>query len=192
MTGQEPVILSDEVLMGRLIYGDKEAFTILLKRYQKYIVNFISRLIKNNADSEDLAQEVFLKIYLKPDRFDTNAHFKPWLYKVATNICFDYFRDKNRQVEKVQIDEKDSIADTSKRADEISVDQEKENCIKKLINVLPDKQRVPLIMSVYQNMKYSEIAETLGISTGTVKSRIYYGLQILKEKHKKNELFVST
>jgi len=187
------VRVSDEELMIRCRNGDISAFELLVSRYKHQIINFINHLIHDYHRAEDLAQETFIRVYDNSDRYIPKSYFKNWLYTIATNLCKNELRDRNRHgltsLDKSIIsDEGDELpissvvlTDYSKMPDFIYEKKEKQRLIRQAIDRLPENQRLALIMVTYQNLRYEEISEALKCSLSSVKSLIYRARQNLRD-----------
>jgi RNA polymerase sigma-70 factor, ECF subfamily len=180
---------TDVDLMIKIRQGEKEAFALLIRRHQKPLINFIHRLIGNPAEAEDLAQEVFLKVYQAAPRYEPQASFSTWLYRIATNTTLTFLRDHKPHMA-VSFDEESdegvgiasTIADTQPLAETKILEAEKVSFIHKAIVSLPENQRLALILTKYQNLSLKEAAEVLHCSETAVKSLIFRAYSLLREK----------
>lgn len=190
---------TDLSLMERLKSGDSSAFDTLLARHEKKIINFAYRFTGSSAEAPDIAQEVFLRVYRAAATYVPAAKFTTWLYRIAANACRDYFRKKSRDASlgaTSSIDEKADdasggpereIADIAAVNAEQDVQQkENDQQIRQAILDLPENQRAAIIMKVYEERTYSEIAEVIGVSKASVESLIFRAKQNLKQKLKKS------
>ena len=179
---------SDEVLMESVKNGDMTAFDLLVKRYQKPVVNYLYRLTGNFAHAEDIAQDSFLMLYRKAKLFHSTGCFKPWFYKIVTNLCNQELRKKkflfgHREiVSDDMIEFQKTVGTNSQSLSQKIEEKEIQSQIRQLINSLPKKQRIAVTLHIFEEFTYQEIADVLNCSIGTVKSRIHYGLQSIKEK----------
>ena len=176
---------SDEALMESVKNGDMTAFDLLVKRYQKPVVNYLYRLTGNFALAEDIAQESFLMLYRKAKLFHSAGCFKPWFYKIVTNLCNQELRKKKFLFSHQEIVSDDMIEFqkiNSQSPSQKIEEKEIQSQIRHLINSLPKKQRIAVTLHIFEEFTYQEIADILNCSIGTVKSRIHYGLQSIKEK----------
>ncbi len=184
---------SDEALMERFRNGDRGSFELLVERYQKPIVNYLYRLSGDFAWAEDLAQEGFLVVYKKADLFQVKARFKPWFYKIVTNIYYYQLRKRRHFLYRSLAGAPNSpdkdvtevgalIADPIKSPAQELEEKELQSQIRRLIDSLPYKQKAAIIMHIFEGFAYKEIASVMKCSVGTVRSRIHYGLQKIKSK----------
>jgi len=188
------VIDADVDLMLKFQAGDVSAFEQLMHKHQKSVINTIYRFIGNRAEAEELAQEVFLKVYNSAQKYKPKAKFSTWLYKIVTNLCLNELR--RRRLETVPLDdlaeEIPPLSKGGKRGDFIDAGQippdialEKNELvalIKKAVESLPEKQRMALILREYDGLSYKEIAEVMGCSVASVQSRLQRAKATLKEK----------
>ena len=197
--------LSSEELMELCRQGETDAFNILVKRHQGRLIDYIDRIIIDEERAKELAQDTFLRAFMARERYAPTAKFTVWLYRIALNLCRSEFRrQKHRRTislyksynypfsddgEEETYKLYETIPDTTiPSPDDVIEKIEREEMLKSAIESLPDKQREVLVMRVYGELEYEEIARRLGCSVGTVKSRIHYGTNALKMKLKKVEL----
>lgn len=182
--------VSDEELMIRCRNGDMSAFELLVSRYQNAILNFIYRSIGDYHQAEDLSQETFLRVFKSASRYEPRAQFKNWLYRIAVNLCKNEHRDRQRHglssLEDFMTDEDGKInctalKDFSQMPDVLYEKKEQQILIRQAVDSLPENQRLAIIMVTYQNLRYDEIADTLGCSVSAVKSLIHRARQNLKK-----------
>lgn len=170
--------LNDTDLMERVKNGKKDAFEVLVRRYQESLLNFFLRLGAYKESAEDLVQESFLRLFNYRLKYRPSAKFTTFLYKLARHAWIDEMRKTKARPQittELSIDQfpsnSEHVLQTERRID-----------IQEALDGLSEKLHIVVVMSVYQRLKYQEIAEVLGISLGTVKSRIFYAFQQLKEK----------
>ena len=192
----------DDELMERYQKGDESAFTLLVRRHQQPLVNFIARFINDRNSAEDLAQETFIRIFKAAHRYKPGrAHFKTWMYHIAKNLCKNELRNRERR-DKYRVDnmidggsdsngdseEIDLIANTPANQafqPEVALERkELRNAIQKAIAELPEQYRLPLVLRDLQGLSYEEISEVLELRSGTTKSRINRARLMLKDKLK--------
>ncbi|MFQ6043981.1 MAG: RNA polymerase sigma factor [Candidatus Poribacteria bacterium] len=183
--------VSDEELMIRCRNGDMSAFELLVSRYKNAILNFIYRSIGDYHRAEDLSQETFLRVFKSVSRYEPRAQFKNWLYRIAVNLCKNEIRDRQRlglsYLEDFMTgdDGKNinyaALRDFSQMPDVLYEKKEQQILIRRAIDSLPENQRLAIIMVTYQQLRYDEIADTLGCSVSAVKSLIHRARQNLKK-----------
>uniref|UniRef100_A0A7C6E959 RNA polymerase sigma factor n=1 Tax=candidate division WOR-3 bacterium TaxID=2052148 RepID=A0A7C6E959_UNCW3 len=159
------------------------AFEQLVMKYQHSVLNTIYRYIGNYNEAEDIAQNVFIKVWHKIKTFKKKAKFSTWLYRIVVNQCLDYQRKKKKEGT-VSLDDKLSEEKIPESLTvELDSEQKKKSAIiKQAINELPANQRIALILSKYENKSYQEIADIMGISLGAVAALISRAKESLKTK----------
>jgi len=185
--------LSDVDVMLRVKTGDESAFTYLVQKYRRPMVGFMYRLCHNASTAEELAQEVFLRVYRSRSSYEPTAKFTTWLYRIATNLAVNYARDTRheRPENTLRLDEPDretgttpDLADDSLTAEEQILKRERLAAIRSKVNALPERQRVAVIMHKYQQMDYREIAGVLKLSESATKSLLFRAYETLREQLK--------
>lgn len=167
---------SDGELMDGARAGDQAAFAALVRRHQGPLLNFFRRL-GAGTDAEDLAQEVFVRLYRYRGRYVRSAKFTTFLYTLARHTWADHWRRAKRR-ERIQ----ERAEEEGPRADDAAAARAGRALdAQQALALLPEKLRMVLVMSLYQGLKYSEIAEALRIPEGTVKSRVFLALRRLRE-----------
>jgi RNA polymerase sigma-70 factor (ECF subfamily) len=185
--------VSDVDAMLRVKTGDESAFAYLVQKYRRPMVGFMYRLCHNPSTAEELAQEVFLRVYRSRTSYEPSAKFTTWLYRIATNLAVNHARDTRheRPANTVRLDEPDQetgttpdLADDSLTAEEQLLKRERLAAIRSKVNALPERQRVAVIMHKYQQMDYREIAGVLKLSESATKSLLFRAYETLREQLK--------
>jgi RNA polymerase sigma-70 factor, ECF subfamily len=185
--------VSDVDVMLRVKTGDESAFAYLVQKYRRPMVGFMYRLCHNPSTAEELAQEVFLRVYRSRTSYEPSAKFTTWLYRIATNLAVNHARDTRheRPENTVRLDEPDQetgttpdLADDSLTAEEELLKRERLAAIRAKVNALPERQRVAVIMHKYQQMDYREIAGVLKLSESATKSLLFRAYETLREQLK--------
>ncbi|MCZ6680212.1 MAG: sigma-70 family RNA polymerase sigma factor [Candidatus Poribacteria bacterium] len=181
---------SDEELMMKCRNGDMSAFELLVMRYKDLITNYIYRSISDYHRAEDLAQETFLRVFKSASHYEPKSQFKNWIYLIATNLCRNEIRNRNRRntaflddcvAEDEDVNYSALMQDVSQLPDELYEKKERQLMIQQTINSLPDNQRLALLLVTYQNLRYDEIAEVLNCTVSAVKSLIHRARQNMKK-----------
>jgi len=184
---------SDADVMLRVKAGDQSAFDYLVHKYRRPMVSFMYRMARNSAAAEDLAQEVFLRVYRSRDTYEASAKFTTWLYRIATNLAVNHARDTRHERPEVQVslDEPDEdtgttleLPDASLNAEQVMVRRERMLAIRKKVESLPEQQKLAVIMHKYQQMDYKQIAEVLKKSESATKSLLFRAYETLREQLK--------
>ena len=185
--------LTDADMMLRVKAGDDSAFDYLVQKYRRAMVNFMYRMAHNSAVAEDLAQEVFLRVYRSRGSYEASAKFTTWLYRIATNLAVNHARDTRheRPENMVSLDEPDEetetsmdVPDSSLSVEENLVRRERLQAIRNTVQQLPERQRMAVIMHKYQQMDYKQIAEVLKLSESATKSLLFRAYESLREQLK--------
>ncbi|MGD0799749.1 MAG: sigma-70 family RNA polymerase sigma factor [Terracidiphilus sp.] len=181
---------SDAAVMLRAAEGDEQAFNYLAEKYHRPIIHFLFRMVRNQAIAEEMAQEVFLRVYRSRQSYRAEARFTTWLYRIATNLAVNHARDtKHEQAARhVYLDAPDD--ETGAKPDvagnEQSVEQrllvaERMKAIRAHVAALPERQRMAVVMHKYQGMDYREIGQVLKLSESAVKSLLFRAYQTLRD-----------
>lgn len=178
----------DASLVERCLRGDERAFEQLLKKYRNPVFSICLRMVRNHADAEDLAQDVFIRTFNVLDRYNPAYAFSSWLYRITSNLCIDFIR-KNRN-KAYSLDEPLSSDDGEMPrqipTDLASPDREMESremikMLNEAIAILPEHYRIIVILRHQEQLSYEEISDNLGIPLGTVKARIHRARNMIKD-----------
>jgi RNA polymerase sigma-70 factor (ECF subfamily) len=192
----EPVVLemlSDAEVMLRVAAGDDAAFDYLVEKYRRQMISFMYRMTHNQAVAEELAQEVFLRVYRSRQGYAASAKFTTWLYRIATNLAVNHARDTRheRAAQTIYLDQPDEETGTTPDVadDEPSVEQrlvrdERMAAIRRHVMALPERQRMAVLMHKYQGMDYRQIGEVLKLSESATKSLLFRAYETLRDKLK--------
>jgi RNA polymerase sigma-70 factor, ECF subfamily len=185
--------MEDSAIMLELSAGNMAGFDYLIQKYRKPIVNFMYRMVHNQAVAEELAQEVFLRVYRSRETYRAEARFSTWLYRIATNLGVNHARDTRheRAASTIYLDEADSdtgttpdVADTTPGAEAALLRRERLNAIREHVLALPERQRTAVLMHKYEGMDYKQIGDVLKLSESATKSLLFRAYQTLREKLK--------
>ena len=186
-----PVLsLSDEDLMAQAALDDTKAFTELVRRYQTRVVHLVSRLLNDREVSEDIAQEVFVRVHLHRRNYRTGSKFSTWLFTIAANLAKNEMRRRKRRRNWSSLDEmqetlKDASLQFADKKSNRQEDLEREQLsgvVGEAIATLPDRYRIALVLRDIEGLAYEEIGLALKIPGGTVRSRINRARLMLKRK----------
>jgi RNA polymerase sigma-70 factor (ECF subfamily) len=184
---------SDAEIMLRVKAGDQSAFEYLVHKYRRAMVSFMYRMARNTAAAEDLAQEVFLRVYRSRESYEATAKFTTWLYRIATNLAVNHARDTRHERPEVQVslDEPDEetgttleVPDSNLTAEQAMVRRERMKAIRSKVEALPEQQKLAVLMHKYQQMDYKQIAEVLKKSESATKSLLFRAYETLREQLK--------
>jgi RNA polymerase sigma-70 factor (ECF subfamily) len=181
---------SDAAVMLRLAAGDEAAFNFLVEKHHRPVIHFLYRMVRNQAVAEELAQEVFLRVYRARDSYRAEAKFSTWLYRIATNLAVNHARDTKheRTAQTVYLDAPDEetgttpdVADDEPSAEQQLMTNERMAAIRKHVMALPERQRMAVLMHKYQGMDYRQIGEVLKLSESATKSLLFRAYQTLRD-----------
>jgi RNA polymerase sigma-70 factor (ECF subfamily) len=185
--------ISDAEMMLRVKAGDDSAFDYLVQKYRRPMIGFMYRMARNTAAAEDLAQEVFLRVYRSRANYEPSAKFSTWLYRIATNLGVNHARDTRheRPENTVNLDEPDSetgttldLADKELNVEQVILQRERLLAIRQKVEALPERQKLAVLMHKYQEMDYRQIAEVLKLSESATKSLLFRAYETLRTELK--------
>ena len=177
---------SDADVMLRVKAGDETAFGYLVQKYRRPLIGFMYRLCHNPATAEELAQEVFLRVYRSRLSYEPSAKFTTWLYRIATNLAVNHARDTRheRPENTVRLGNTPDLADESLTAEQQLLQRERLAAIRSKVNALPERQRLAVLMHKYQQMDYRQIAAVMKLSESATKSLLFRAYETLREQLK--------
>lgn len=171
--------LSDYELIVLCLNGEKNYFEELVIRYKNLVYSVVVRMINNHDEADDLAQEVFIKIFRNLDKYSTDYKFSTWIIRITTNHVIDYRRKK--RFETTAIDELEHDLPSDDWPELTVLKKERDQMLNQVLNDLPDMYKVPLILYHQQCLSYQEIADIINEPLSKVKNRIFRGRKMLKE-----------
>jgi len=180
---------SDVQLMLDVKAGDDASFDFLLVKYRSPLVNFLYRMVRDRATAEDLAQDVFLRVYRARKEYIPSAKFTTWLFRIATNAALNSVRDHRHQRMEVSLDapageEQEALPRElparEMRIDEHLLERDRVEFIQRAIASLPDKQRAAVLLHKYEEMDYAEIAQILDCTEAALKSLLFRAYENLR------------
>ena len=183
---------TDVQLMLDVKAGDERSFELLLQRYRTPLVNFLYRMVRSREQAEDLAQEVFIRVYRAREEYVPSAKFTTWLFRIATNLALNSLRDHRHQKLEMSLDapltadseEGDErpfeVADKHPTVEQELVEAERRKVIRRAIEKLPEKQRAAVLLHKYQELDYAEIAKILSCSESALKSLLFRAYEMLR------------
>ncbi len=176
----------DAELMLRVKDGDGASFALLLEKYRASVTHFLYRMVQELAVSEELAQEVFLRVYRSRETYEPTAKFTTWLFRIATHLPLNWLRDQKNERGQERLDESvegaptREVADRSPSVEQSMVRQVKVEEVRRAVAALPEKQRAAVLMHKYEEMEYSQIAKVLSCSESAVKSLLFRAYETLR------------
>jgi RNA polymerase sigma-70 factor (ECF subfamily) len=178
----------DAQLMLRIREGDETSFALLLERHRRPVVNFLYRMVQNQAISEELAQEVFLRVYRSRERYEPTAKFTTWLFRIATHLALNSLRDGKKEKGQESLNEElldgqvRQVEDRQPTVEQRMLNQARLTEVRNAIQALPPKQRAAVLMHKYQEPEYARIAEALGCSESALKSLLFRAYETLRSR----------
>ncbi len=188
-----PANPDDAAIMLAVAAGDEAAYSYLVNKYHRQIIHFLYRMVRNEAVAEELAQEVFLRVYRSRSSYRAEAKFSTWLYRIATNLAVNQARDskQERAAQRVNLDEPDQetgitpeVADQRPSIEQSLLREERMAAIRSQVALLPERQRMAILMHKFQEMDYRQIGEVLQLSESATKSLLFRAYQTLRERLK--------
>ena len=195
-THPSPAADSDEQLVQRYRTGRNEAFEVLINRYRQELFHFLVRFTGSREAAEDVFQEAFIQVHMSIDTFQTNLRFRPWLFTIAANKARDYLRKSNRRpltsltlAGTGQVEDRSVLdllqADLALPQEEAE-QEETRTLVRATVTSLPDHLREILLLAYFHQIPYKQIAQTLKIPLGTVKSRLHTAVGTFAQRWKEN------
>ncbi|HUI58564.1 MAG TPA: RNA polymerase sigma factor [Bryobacteraceae bacterium] len=178
----------DAELMLRVKEGDGASFGLLLEKHRSPVVHFLYRMVQNHAVAEELAQEVFLRVYRSRESYEPTAKFTTWLFRIATHLALNSLRDGKNERLQERLDDASSdmpvrqVSDTRPSVEQRLVHQARLDEVRRAVAMLPEKQRAAVLMHKYEEMEYSQIAKVLNCSESAVKSLLFRAYETLRAR----------
>lgn len=176
----------DTQLMILVQRDDDSSFATLLDRNRALVVNYLARMVANRAIAEELAQDVFIRVYRSRRTYEPTAKFSTWLYRITTNVALNHFRDEKRTQNNISLDMQDAAQlrrealDQAPLVEDLLVREVALRQIRRAVGALPPKQRAAVIMHKYEGMDYVQISGVLGCSPSAVKALMFRAYETLR------------
>lgn len=171
--------MSDIDLIQECISGNHDAFSELVTRYKKLIYNVVYNMISDKQEVNDIAQEVFIRIYKSLDRYNPEFKFSTWSVKIATNLCLDVLRKK--KINSTPIEEIEGVSSDLETPEAKYISSERSRKIREAIASLPEKYRTPIVLFHQNGLSYEEITKVLNEPMTIIKNRLYRARLMLRE-----------
>ena len=178
----------DAELMLRVKEGDGASFAVLLEKHRSSVIHFVYRMVQNQAVAEELAQEVFLRVYRSRSTYEPTAKFTTWLFRIATHLALNSLRDGKNQRYEDRLDEQAEdqparqLADQRPSVEQSMVLEARLDEVRRAVASLPAKQRAAVLMHKYEELEYSQIARVLNCSESAVKSLLFRAYETLRAR----------
>ena len=178
----------DAELMLRVREGDSASFALLLERHRSPVIHYVYRMVQNHAVAEELAQEVFLRVYRSRGSYEPTAKFTTWLFRIATHLALNWLRDCRSEKGQESLDDvplegvSRQVADRQPTVEQSLVREVRLREVREAIEMLPLKQRAAVLMHKYEEMEYVQIAGVLGCSESAVKSLLFRAYETLRAR----------
>jgi RNA polymerase sigma-70 factor, ECF subfamily len=185
---QPAVADHDAQLMLLVRDGDTAAFAKILERYRNPAVSFMFRMVQDQGVAEELAQELFLRVYRARGTYEPSAKFTTWMFRIATHLALNWLRDHKNEKRRESLDEEVAegvarqVLDHSPNAEQHMVAQARLHEVRRAVEMLPDKQRAAVLMHKYQDLEYAQIARSLECSESAVKSLLFRAYERLRSR----------
>ena len=175
--------IEDSKLVSLYISGDRKSFTILYERYERPLFSYVYKMLNNREDAEEIFQKTWMKVIEKLKYYNEKGKFSSWLFSIAHNCTIDMLRKTSRKRENLSVTEIDfKISASDKNPEEILVMDEQKKRLKKVIEYLPEEQRETVMMRVYGDLSFKEIAKIQKVSLNTVLGRMHYAVKKIKKE----------
>jgi RNA polymerase sigma-70 factor, ECF subfamily len=178
----------DAELMLRVRDGDGVSFGVLLEKHRASVIHFVYRLVQEQAVAEELAQEVFLRVYRSRASYEPTAKFKTWLFRIASHLALNWLRDEKHDRGQERLDDVSAdlparqISDRRPSVEQKLVYEVKLEEVRQAVAALPANQRTAVLLHKYEEMEYTQIAKVLGCSESAVKSLLYRAYETLRAR----------
>lgn len=178
----------DAELMLRVRDGDAASFALLLERHRGPVIHFLYRMVQNQPVAEELAQEVFLRVYRSRSTYEPTAKFTTWLFRISTHLALNWIRDGKNEKLQDSLDEetadgtKKQVPDRGRTIEQELLYRAKLREVRQAIERLPSKQRTAVLMHKYKEMEYSQIANVLNCSESAIKSLLFRAYESLRAR----------
>jgi len=186
--GRQTAVEHDAELMLRVREGDVQSFELLLKRHRAPVIHFLYRMVQNQSVSEELAQEVFLRVYRSRSHYEPTAKFSTWIFRIATHLALNWLRDHRHERGQESLDEEAfegvvrQVRDHRPTVEQSMVGRARLEEVRRAIEMLPAKQRAAVLMHKYEELEYSQIAAILECSESAVKSLLFRAYESLRSR----------
>lgn len=173
--------VTDEYLVELICNGNPHMFSEIVDRYKDRVYSLATKLINTQSDAQDLAQEVFIKVFKELHKFEYRSSFSTWIYKVTYNTCMDYNRKNKKWFKLLNFDHETENSVSIINVEEKAIENQTQDYLKKQVFGLNEKYRTVIILYHFEGLSYEKISEILNVPLKTVETRLYRGRKILKQ-----------
>ncbi len=173
---------AEKILIKRAKQGDTRAFEALVNHHARYVFTLTNRLLPDVQEAEDLAQETFIRAWQNLAKFRGDAQFRTWLYRIATNLCYNRLPNLKRDLSALDPDDSIVISDKALPAEQQMIRAEQRAQLSEMINSLPESYRLLIVLRHVNDLSYQEISQVTDLPLGTVKTGIFRARKMLKER----------
>jgi RNA polymerase sigma factor (sigma-70 family) len=172
--------IDEDIIIQKVLDGDVQSFEEIVRRYNMMVYTLAYRVLKIREEAEELAQDVFLKIYQSLDKFNRKSKLSTWIYRITYNASINKYKSQKRKIDTLELDNIHdlSISDSSDSYDEVSINDKRE-IINNSISKLPETDRIIITLYYYEELPIKEVAEIVGMSTHNVKIKLFRSRQKL-------------
>ena len=171
--------LSDYEVIMLCLNEDQHAYTEIVSRYKNLVYSVVLKMLSNPEDANDMAQEIFIKVYKNLERYSPDYKFSTWIMRIATNHVIDYKRKKRSET--VPLEEFETVLSASETPESEFIKNENSKILNGLVTNLPDIYKIPIVLFHQQGLSYQEISDIVQEPLSKVKNRIFRGRRMLKE-----------
>ncbi|MFT9494295.1 RNA polymerase sigma factor [Anaerosolibacter sp.] len=174
--------MTDEEIVKKIIRGNQEMFPQLIERYKDKIFTLVYRYTNDYGEAQDVAQEIFIKIYKQMHTFRFQSKVSTWIYRVATNSCIDWDRKRKTKQDTIYLVNEELVIDQERGPEQLFLLNEQREAVRDIINGLPENYKLLVIMYHFQNMRYKEISEVLDMPMKTIETGLYRARVMIKKQ----------
>ncbi len=167
--------------MSRIRGGDMEAFRLLVETHQSRVIGTISKMLGSDGEAEDLAQQVFIRVWKSAPRYKPTAKFTTWLFRITRNLVFNELRRRRHFVARIE-DLPEQAERADREPDRVMLEGELQEAVQRAIDQLPETQRLAIVLRRYEEMPYEEIAKVMDTTVPAIKSILFRARTELREK----------
>lgn len=179
-------MFNEREVVSQVLAGDVQAFTLLVKQYEQFVFYIIDKLLNTKNDKEDIAQEVFIKVYSNLQRFSFQSKLSTWIASIAYKTALNYIRDYGKHEMRTSHSSREDISVTTGNPADLSEYKDIKRYINELLDEMPLAYKSVIVLYHFNELTYKEIEEVTGMTEGTVKTNLFRARKLLKEKIKEN------